>query len=233
MRLNYDVVLKHQNVQWAVSGLFARGYAVEDAMFFFGNVAFIAGAPELALPAHIRISVPKGWQVATALPAVKGKKTVYEAKDLTDLRYSGTMVGRLSQEDIKVGALEVVLSGPKSIEGGMNLMGDAMRPIIEGYAQDFGGSPDRKSPFFSADPNPKTGGGETTHNTISMCCRSRGHGRQGVWSYVVAHEVHHLWGSTAATSREVEWFNEVFPLRSDARLVSVGLNTEQSSSGNR
>src|SRR5215211_3689214 len=58
VQLEYDVALKHQNVQWAVSGLFARGYSVEDAMFFFGYVAFITGAPEFKLPAHVRISVP-------------------------------------------------------------------------------------------------------------------------------------------------------------------------------
>ena len=230
VKLDYDVALKHQNVQWAVSGLFARGYAVEGAMFFFGYVAFITGDPEFKRPARIKISVPKGWQVATALPGVAGEEGVYEAKDLTDLRYSGTMVGKLSQQDIKVGALEVVLSGPQSIAAGMTLMGNAMRPIIEGYAQDFGGSPKRKIAFFfSADPNPKIGGGETSHNTISMMLsKPPDMIDKGLWSYVVAHEVHHLWGSSAESSKEVEWFNEGFSVYGAMLgLYQSGLNTEE------
>jgi predicted metalloprotease with PDZ domain len=229
VRLEYDVALKHQNVQWTVSGLFARGYAVEDAMFFFGYVAFISGTPELGVPAYVEIVAPEEWQVATALPKVRGKKRVYEARDISDLRYSGTMVGRLSQQDIKVGSLEVVLSGPRSIKPGMELMGSAMRPIIQGYAKDFGGSPERKIAFFfSADPNPKIGGGETSHNTISMMLSKPPDMVDNyLWSYVVAHEVHHLWGASSDTPNEVEWFNEGFSVYGAMLgLYQSGLNSE-------
>jgi len=104
-----------------------------------------------------------------------------------------------------------------------------MRPIIEGYAQDFGGSPERKIAFFfSADPNPKIGGGETSHNTISMMLsKAPNMVDKGLWSYVVAHEVHHLWGAGSSTSQEVEWFNEGFSVYGAMlALYQSGLTSE-------
>lgn len=230
IRLDYDVALKHDQVKWSVTGLFARGYAVEDAMFFFGHVAFITGAPEFKMPAHIRFNLPKGWQAVTALPEAKGKKGVYEAKDWDGLILTGSMVGRLSKREIKSGPLELVLTAPRSLDASIKLMGNSLEPIIGGFVRDMGGAPKGKfGVFFSV--SPIRGGGETTDNTVSMLFpKAPDMSTKRSW-YIIAHEVFHLWNAVAIDPLIAEdsyWFMEGFSVHgASLGMYNAGLFSEQ------
>ena len=213
VKLSYDVALKHDDVRWAISGLFARGYAVDDAAFFFGHVAFISGDTDFKNPAHIRFKIPKGWQIATAFPQVKGRKGVYQAEDWEELRLSGSMVGNLAHRHFEQGPLEVVVSGPKNLEPIIAMIGDPLRSVIAGYAHDMGGAPPGKFGFFFA-IHPNGRGGETTDNTISMMLpKPPDADAMGDFTYVIAHEIFHLWNAVAIAPEDYSqsyWFSEGF-----------------------
>ena len=232
VRLDYDVVLKHEKVKWDVSGIFARGYAVDDAIFFFGYTAFIRGNPDPVLPARIRFRVPKGWEVATAWSELKGSPGTFVARDWNDLRHTGVLMGRLSKREVRAGAIDVVFAAPRGIAASVDLLGDAIGPIMQGYVRDFGGSPEgRFAYFFSADPTAVTAGAETSHNTISMLLQKPlTLSNKSVWGYILAHELHHLWNGLAinpARTEEVEWFHEGFSVYgATLGLYQSGLNSE-------
>jgi predicted metalloprotease with PDZ domain len=212
VRLQYDVVLKHDEVKWEVSGLFARAYAVDDAIFFFGHVAFITGDPQFSRPAEISFEVPSGWQAVTALPQVPGKRGVYEARAWDGLILSGSMVGRLGSRSINFGGLRAVITAPQGLGASVDIMSNALRPVIETFVTDLGGAPDGKfGVFFSV--TDATRGGETTADTISMLFRKAPDLSEKLSLYVIAHEIFHLWNAVAIAAEnapETYWFAEGF-----------------------
>jgi predicted metalloprotease with PDZ domain len=212
VKLAYDVVLKHDDVRWAISGLFARAYAVDDAIFFFGHTAFIKGTPEFKLPARIRFKTPESWEAVTALPQIRGQRDVYEAANWDDLILTGSMVGRLSRSDTKFGQLHAAIAAPQALKPSVDVMGEAIRTVVGTVTRDLGGAPEGKFGVFFA-VTPRSHGGETTDDTISTLFKAPPDFSNKLSLYVIVHEIFHLWNAVAIAAQngeEAYWLSEGF-----------------------
>jgi predicted metalloprotease with PDZ domain len=230
--LSYDVVIAHDTVHWRVSGAFAAGYALDRTVFFCGRALFVAAAGADASPSVVRVRLPNGWRIATPYRADPTRPDTYVATDLADLWANGSLVGPLSTEEVRSGALRVVFAGGPSIRAGLGVYARSLGPVVRTYAAALGGAPTGTLVVIAnLSPRPRDRGGESFTRSISMLSpNAPDASTRSQWGYLLAHETFHQWNPNAfppADQPQVEWLVEGFTDYMTRRAMrSTGLMTD-------
>jgi predicted metalloprotease with PDZ domain len=213
VKLKYQVLIDHDKIDWNVSSAFARGYILDDAVFFVGRILFITPT-RFQEPVEIEYSLPNGWDVASCLTALPGKSHMFLADSRGKLLNNGNLLGKLTKAKINVGSLQVEIAGPASMHESIALFHDAMESVVNTYQSQMGGAPSGKLEIIAALSYAHASGGEAFPNSISMMFNMVPNAsNKSYWGYMLAHEIYHLWNGHSirpANQSEVEWFVEGF-----------------------
>ncbi|HWA34970.1 MAG TPA: hypothetical protein VG737_12600 [Cyclobacteriaceae bacterium] len=210
VRLQYQTIIDHDKIDWDVSSAFARGYTLDNIVFFVGRVLFITPTA-FQEPISVEYKLPKGWEVATSLKEL-GDTNNFEAESRSLLLNNGNIVGKLTKREIHVGDLQVEIAGPASMRESIELFYNALEGIVKTYEAEMGGAPSGKLVIIAATSFSHRSGGEAFPNSISMMFNMLPDvSNKSYWGYMLSHEVYHLWNGHAikpANQSEVEWFVE-------------------------
>jgi predicted metalloprotease with PDZ domain len=213
LHIKYDMHIGHDTVNWSTSSAFARGYSVDNVLFFAGRVVFIAPNNDDIKKITVHFNFPQEWKVVTPYAAVPGKADTYEAANLADLWRNGNFIGDLVKEEISIGKLQVIIAGTRSMANSIPLFKGTLSKIINSYNTDMGGSPEGKLAIMGCVSSLQSGG-EAFNNSISvMFPQPPDMSNKQFWEYLLSHEIFHLWNGKAimpSNQPEVEWFVEGF-----------------------
>ncbi len=230
IRLQYDVAIGHDTVNWSVSAAFARAYVADKIVFFTGRTMFIAPKHGAYSKIQVHFILPEGWDIATPYTHEENNKDVYQVNTLSDLWDNGNFAGSFVKEEIHIGELQIIIAGTSSMRDGVGLFKSALTKISNAYASDMGGTPQGRFVIMGS-VAPLITGGETFKNSISLIfSQPPDMDNKDNWAYLLSHEVFHLWNGEAITAldqSQVEWFVEGFTdYMSNLTAFKTGLTTE-------
>ncbi len=169
---------------------------------FLGTNVFLFEEGQLGRPADVRVRVPAGWRVTTALPSAGNG--VYRAADYHELADAMTFVGRYNLDSLQVDgkwirialwpAADYTPAVTRNLRGGIEKMAQVQNRLMGGSAPY-----DVYTVFFSVIHDPIDFGGGLEHSSAQYDIMpaqafASPTGTLGSFMYpLLSHEFFHLW----------------------------------------
>ncbi len=213
-----------------------RGFINGTSLFFFVD-------GELERPCELQVEPPQGWRVHTALPAARGRRNVFSARDYDELVDSPLELGAHRVHEFRVDGTSFLVTFSGRTNAAPRRLLSALRKIVRAAGQMFGGFPfDRY--LFIVHFLPNRGGG--LEHACSTALDVAGLAFEDERSYqtfneLAAHEFFHAWNVkrirdrvlgpfdyTAENYTRLLWFHEGFTEYMESHvLLRAGLVSEE------
>ena len=224
VHLSYQIRLDHDQINWSPSD--AEGTFVRDDTIFFRNWAVLIASPAVR-EAEIRFDLPAGWKITTTMEAGESASATFHARTRYDVLEGGCMLGTHETAHLQLGRIQLEVGVAPDVPDAIDMMIDAFEIALEEATAIFGAAPTAKYTIAAALHPSGTGsaGSVMANGMVTLFQRNPRNDVGGMWTYVLVHELLHMWAGGALrhrSSQDVQWFGEGF---ADYLSMVIGART--------
>lgn len=205
LHLAWRVRLDHDLEPWPM-GWDSATYQQRDCTYLATDTLFLA--PLDLDRARVSFELPRGWKVSSAWREVVGEPWEFEVAGFEALTHSSLLVGEHLEVRLELGDAEWVVAVGQGLADELGLIAEALDGLVLEATMLFGDLPAER--FLLVANRAEYTGGAAHTNALSMVFGERPARDRALWSYVLAHELIHLWNGVAIrrVNHRSEWFAE-------------------------
>lgn len=211
--LNYDVEIKHDEIEWA-TGPDEAPYLRDDLVFLTGRAVFVLNE---ASPIRVSFALPEGWKVTTPWTPVPGTRTEFLLDGADEASEAFFVAGTHVEHREQIGDVKALLVLGNELGSRADQLKAALSSALGYYAEMFGGERNsRKLIVVNVGTEKDVLHGGVFGDSISLILPPENSNPEVLaygriyMSHLMMHEVFHLWLGIAIRfeNKPEYWFQE-------------------------